>query len=217
MELTTIKPVTGILTKPLKDAIVICTWYKTTIRTTHDKKRYNEMVRLINNEIDKVNAKAKGIKLVTNLNDGICGQVIELFCHPSNSRVYEVRKQTRRDLTLKNNGNSSIQCEVKINGGRVGDLLDIPYKQAEKMAMVYFINIKNPTKGRPMRRAFKIFKLSDFLDYVAINPKCITPIKGAKNCIQSKDGLGIQVTNKSWFEDFILSQRDFIRNKDFCF
>lgn len=211
MELSTIKAVNGKMGKPLKDAIVIATWYKRTIKTTYDKKRYNEMVRLINVEIDKVN----GIN-PDKPNTGICGCIIELFCHSSHSRICEVRKQTRTDLFLKNNGDGLIQCEVKTNGGRVTDILDIPYETASKMAMVYFINIANPTKGKPMRRAFKIFKLSDFLDYVQENPKCIKPIKGAKSCKQSENGIAIQVTNKNWYEEFLLSQKDFIRNTDFC-
>lgn len=197
------------LTKQIKESIILIHWYENTIASRYDKLRYELMIALVNREIDKLNGL-----IDDKLDCGLTGRVIELITRSSGSKMIEVQPQDKLDVRLHNNGSGYIWCEVKTGGGRIGSLLDMPIDKAMKTGFIYFMNYRTKTKNSQLRQLFKICTVADVLNHFANNPKAIKPIKGAKNCKNSTDGIGIQLSNNAWYE-FMSAQRDFTRNTDF--
>lgn len=190
----------------VKLALRIANDYKATISSKYDELRFNEMIRYISNERDKLVGDNPN-----NFDDGIVGRVIELYCRDSKSTLTKVRAQGKIDAYIPTTS-GRVRAEIKTNGGQVQELLKLSDKQKQNTLIVYFSHTKKPqgTKARAEHRpveyydCFKVMSVADFLDNVTLKK------------IDSRGNIHVQPTSKLMYERFE-SFTDFKRNMIFEF
>lgn len=150
----------------VKTAMLIAESYELTIKSAYDRQRYNEMVRYIQNEYNKLTGNTD-----VNFDDGILGRVIELYCRDSKSTLTKVRTQGKIDAYIPTN-KGRMKAEIKTNGGRVEELFKLNDKQRNNTLIVYFSHTKRAqgtkakAEGRPVQwlDCFKIMTVAEFIE-----------------------------------------------------
>ena len=187
-------------------AMSIAKSYEPTIKSAYDKQRFNEMVRYIQSEYDKLRGFKEG-----NFDDGILGRIIELFCRDSKSPLVKVRTQKQVDAYIPTT-NGRMKTEIKTNGGRVEELFKLSDKQRNNTLIIYFSHTKKmqgtkaKAEGRPIEwlDCFKIMTVAEF-------------IANAHFKRPEADGtIHVQPTNVKMYERFEAFS-DFERNTVFTF
>ena len=155
-------------------AIMITKRYYKTINGAYDRKRYNEMKRYINVEVEKIKAVINDGADIDDIgyDNGLVGRVIELYCHDSASTICTVRSQGECDGYIPTVSGKRITAEIKTNGGQVQEMLKWSRRKQENTIMVYFNYTKKPQSNaakkakRPIEYYdyFKILTVADFFD-----------------------------------------------------
>lgn len=150
----------------VKIAIMIAERYYKTIASIYDKRRYAEMKRYINIEVEKIKAVCSGEvdTKEAGFDNGVLGRVIELYCHDSASTMTTVRKQGQNDGYIPTVNGKRIAAEIKTNGGQVQEMLKWSRRKQENTIMVYF----NYTKVPQSTSAKKANKPVEYYDYCKI-------------------------------------------------
>jgi hypothetical protein len=185
-------------------AMRIAEQYRDTIASKYDEKRYNEMVRYIRNEYNKLTGESEVV-----FDDGILGRVIELYCRDSASTLTRVRTQGKIDAYIPTTSGKRIKAEIKTNGGQVQELLKMSKKQQETTAIIYFSHTKVPTaknsdKPTSYYDCFKVMLVSEFLANVQLKKA------------DSRGNVHVQPTSKKMYERFAQFD-DFNRNEPINF
>ena len=132
-------------------------------RSNRDNKRLEKAIELFNNDLERHNSDS-----------GLYGKVIELFSHDSNSTIIRVQAQNRNDNYIIVNGKRKA-CEVKTNGGRIGNLYNMSMRTRKTNYIIYHLNYDTPI-GKPRkdgtrkpsehREACKVMTVQQFIELV---------------------------------------------------
>ena len=141
--------------------------------------------------------------LMNNTDDGRFGRAFELTCARLNSHKTCVSKQGQVDVSVKFvDGNGKVKyvpCEVKMNGGRVDELLH----GSKAKYVIYRLDFVQKHKASKTREAWDEVRTVE----PVIIPKALFLAKLKEfNAIKvinrngEFDGYGIQVSSKKWYE-----------------
>lgn len=128
-----------------------------------DTKRYNKAVEMLIADVNRENKDS-----------GLYGKVFELFSHDEKSTIVRVQAQNRNDNYIFVDDIRK-PCEVKTNGGRIGNLYAMSAKAQNANYIVYnldfFVKAGKPRKDgtcKPAeyRKACKVMTVAQFIELV---------------------------------------------------
>ena len=129
----------------------------------YDVKRYNKAVELLKSDIERETKDS-----------GLYGKVFELFSHDEKSTIVRVQAQNRNDNYIFINDIRK-PCEVKTNGGRIGNLYAMSARTRKATYIVYNLDFvvkagkprKDGTcKPAEYRKASKVMTVAQFIELV---------------------------------------------------
>lgn len=129
----------------------------------YDVKRYNKAVELLKADIERETKDS-----------GLYGKVFELFAHDEKSTIVRVQAQNRNDNYIFVDDVRK-PCEVKTNGGRIGNLYAMSARTRKATYIVYNLDFvvkagkprKDGTcKPAEYRKASKVMTVAQFIELI---------------------------------------------------